>query len=167
VGTTFKMYFPKAEKELSAEPGKAGESKAAGGTETVLVVEDEQALRVAARAFLEMKGYTVLDAADGAEALLVHARHAGRVHLLVTDVVMPGGTGRELAEKLQGLDPNLRVLYISGYTGGSVGSMAGLEAGASFLQKPFALDSLARATRAILDAAGKVPAPPGSQGAKP
>jgi CheY-like chemotaxis protein len=152
VGTTFKMYFPQAEKGLSADLGKAEEPKAAGGKETILLVEDEQALRIAAREFLVMKGYTVLEAADGAEALRAHSQHAGPVHLLVTDVVMPGGSGRELAEKLHRLDPRLRVLYISGYTGGSVGSMAGLDAAASFLQKPFALESLARTVRSVLDA---------------
>jgi CheY-like chemotaxis protein len=153
VGTTFKMYFPRAEKGLSADPGRAEEPKAASGSETILLVEDEQALRIAAREFLQMRGYTVLEAADGAEALRVHSQHTGRVHLLVTDVVMPGDTGRELAEKLQRLDPRLRVLYISGYTGGSVGSMAGLDAGASFLQKPFALETLARTARSMLDVA--------------
>ncbi|MDP9262826.1 MAG: PAS domain-containing protein, partial [Acidobacteriota bacterium] len=89
VGTTFKMYFPRAEKGLSADPGRAEEPKAAGGKETILLVEDEQALRIAAREFLQRRGYTVLEAADGAEALRVHAQHAGRIHLLVTDVVMP------------------------------------------------------------------------------
>ena len=162
VGTTFKMYFPKAEKELSADPGKAGQAKAAGGKEAILLVEDEEPVRLAAREFLRMKGYTLLEAADGAEALRVHSQHTGRIHLLVTDVVMPGGSGRELAEELQTLDPRLRVLYISGYTGGSVGSMAGLDPGASFLQKPFALEALARKVREVLDAAGTVPAPAGS-----
>ena len=158
VGTTFKMYFPRAEKGLSADPSRAAEAKAAGGKETILLVEDEQALRIAAREFLQRRGYTVLEAADGAEALRVHAQHTSRIHLLVTDVVMPGGTGLELAEKLEHLDPRLRVLYISGYTGGSVGSMAGLEAGASFLQKPFALETLARKVREVLGAAAQGPA---------
>jgi signal transduction histidine kinase/ActR/RegA family two-component response regulator len=152
VGTTFKVYLPRVEGPAAPAPAKP-EPLAAGGSETVLLVEDEQAVRIAARVFLEMKGYTVLEAADGAEALGVHTRHTSRIHLLVTDVVMPGGTGRELAEKLQRLDPRLRVLFISGYTGGSVGSMAGLEPGASFLQKPFALEALARTARSVLDAA--------------
>jgi PAS domain S-box-containing protein len=159
VGTTFKMYFPRVEKELTPDPGKGGQPKAAGGEETILLVEDEEAVRVAAREFLRMKGYTVLEAAESAEALRVHAQHGDRVHLLVTDIVMPGGTGRELAEKLRRLDPRLHVLYISGYTGGSVGSMAGLEPGSSFLQKPFALESLARKVRDVLDAAAPSPAP--------
>ena len=162
VGTTIKMYFPRADKALPTDPNRSGESRAAGGKETILLVEDEQALRIAAREFLQRRGYTVLQAADGAEALRVHAQHTGRIHLLVTDVVMPGGTGLELAEKLENLNPRLRVLYISGYTGGSVGSVAGLEAGASFLQKPFALETLARKVREVLDAAAQRPVTRGS-----
>jgi PAS domain S-box-containing protein len=152
VGTTFKIYLPRVDKPAAPAPVKP-EPFAAGGSETILLVEDEQAVRIAARVFLEMKGYAVLEAADGTEGLRVHAQHPGPIHLLITDVVMPGGTGRELAEKLQRLDPRLRVLYISGYTGGSVGSMAGLDPGTSFLQKPFALETLARTARSVLDAA--------------
>ena len=125
VGTTFKMYFPRAEKELSADRSQAPAQPVAGGSETILLVEDEQAVRFAAREFLQTKGYTVLDAQNGAEALQAHSQHVGQVHLLITDVVMPGMNGRELAERLRQLDPGLQVLYVSGYTDGAIASVAG------------------------------------------
>jgi PAS domain S-box-containing protein len=151
VGTTFKVYLPRVERPAAPPPAKA-EPLAAGGSETILLVEDEQAVRVAARVFLEMKGYTVLDAADGTEGLRAHSQRGGRVHLLITDVVMPGMSGPELARQLKQVDPALQVVYISGYTDGTIGSMAGLDRGARFLQKPFALETLARTARWVLDA---------------
>lgn len=120
-------------------------------------MEDESAVRIATREFLETKGYQLLDAANAAEAQRVLSQHAGRVHLLITDVVMPGMSGPDLAERLKQLDPSLRVLYVSGYTDGAIASVAGLQQGGGFLQKPFALDLLASKVRAILDSAGTAP----------
>ena len=153
VGTTFRMYFPRAEKALTADRTQVPAQAVAGGSETILLVEDEQAVRFAAREFLETKGYTVLDAGNAPEALQSHAQHVGPVHLLITDVVMPGMNGRELAERLRQLDPGLQVLYVSGYTDGAIASVAGLEKEAGFLQKPFALEALAQTVRSALDAA--------------
>jgi DNA-binding NtrC family response regulator len=119
------------------------------------LVEDENAVRIAAREFLQAKGYTVLDAPNAAEALLAHSRHDGPVHLLITDVVMPGMSGPDLAARLKQLDPALQVIYVSGYTDGAIASVAGVQQEAGFLQKPFALESLARKIRSALDAPGQ------------
>jgi PAS domain S-box-containing protein len=164
VGTTFKIYLPRAEKPVSAAAARP-EPPVVGGTETILLVEDESAVRIATREFLETKGYQILEAANAAEAQRVHSQHAGRVHLVITDVVMPGISGPDLAERLKHLDPNLRVLYVSGYTDGAIASVAGLQQGGNFLQKPFGLEVLARKVRAILDPTGTDPAASGPQGA--
>ncbi len=122
------------------------------GTETVLLVEDEASLREIIRECLETTGYTVLDAADGAAALDVCARHHGTIHLLMTDVVMPGIGGRALAERLQTVRPQLRTLYMSGYTDDAVVLHGVLAARMAFLQKPFTARALAVKVRSVLDA---------------
>src|SRR5205807_2437523 len=118
------------------------------GTETVLVVEDAPAVRAVARHVLERQGYTVIEAAGGDAALQLAAAHAGPIHLLLTDVVMPGLSGRQVAERLAIRRPDMRVLYSSGYTDDSIVRHGILEEGIAYLQKPFTPQSLARKVRA-------------------
>ena len=121
------------------------------GTETVLVVEDAEAIRSLARKVLTAQGYTVLEAGDGVEALQIAERHTGMLHLVLTDVVMPGMSGRELAQRLAPLRPQLKLLYMSGYTGDAVVHRGVLEDGLPFLAKPFTPEDLASKVRDVLD----------------
>src|SRR5438874_7581382 len=124
-----------------------------GGHETVLLVEDAAPVRTLARRRLEARGYQVIDAADGPKALELSRRHSGVIDALVTDVVMPGMSGRELAERLAPTRPEMKVLYTSGYTDDAIVRQGVLSAGAAFLQKPFVPDTLARKVRDVLDGA--------------
>ncbi len=150
-GTTVKVYLPRvpgaAEAPAATPPPKAVK----GGHETVLLVEDAAPVRTLARRSLEACGYRVLDAADGPSALELSARHAAGIELLVTDVVMPGMSGRELAERLAPERPGMKVLYTSGYTDDAMVRQGVLNAGVAFLQKPFVPDTLARKVREVLD----------------
>jgi signal transduction histidine kinase len=150
-GTSFKIYFPRLA-DAPAEPGaeSAAPSPAPRGTETVLVVEDVTAVRGVAREMLERSGYRVLEAANGDQALRVAAKHSGPIDLLLTDVVMPGISGRVLAKQLADLRPQMRVLYMSGYTDDAVVNHGMLEPGISYLQKPFTRDGLARKVHEVL-----------------
>jgi CheY-like chemotaxis protein len=152
-GTTVKVYLPRMPGAAEAPfPGPAPVVTAVrGGTETVLLVEDATPVRTLARRGLEGHGYRVLDASDGPAALELSARHQGRIDLLVTDVVMPGMSGRELAERLAPQRPTMKVLYTSGYTDDAMVRQGVLTAGVAFLQKPFVPDSLARKVREVLD----------------
>jgi hypothetical protein len=132
--------------EVVAEPG-GGQS-----TEVLLLVEDEDGLRDLAREILQLHGYTVLEARHPGEALLIGERHAGPIDLLVTDVVMPQMSGRELADRLGPLRPGMKVLYMSGYTADAIGHHGVLEPGTAFLPKPFTPDALTRKVREVLDA---------------
>jgi CheY-like chemotaxis protein len=116
----------------------------------VLLCEDEDALRALARRVLERHGYTVLEARHGVEALAVAAAHAGEVAIVVTDVVMPAMGGRELVERLVAARPGVRVLYMSGYSGGDILRRGLADEGTEFLQKPFAPDDLTRKVREVL-----------------
>jgi two-component system cell cycle sensor histidine kinase/response regulator CckA len=122
------------------------------GTETVLVVEDAPAVRAVTRHVLERQGYTILEAANGDAALQAAAAHHGPIHLLLTDVVMPGLSGRQVAERLAQMRSETRVLYASGYTDDSIVRHGILEEGIAYLQKPFTPESLARKVRDVLDA---------------
>jgi nitrogen-specific signal transduction histidine kinase len=149
-GTTFKIYLPR----VDAAPDTmlpAREPATVTGTETILLAEDDDVLRPLARGLLEKLGYTVLDAADGAAALEAARRYGEPIHLLLTDVVMPGVSGRELARELEKSRPETRVLYVSGYTDDAIVHHGMLEPGLSFLQKPFTPASLARKVREVLD----------------
>jgi two-component system, cell cycle sensor histidine kinase and response regulator CckA len=150
VGTTFKAYFPRA--ETTPGEGRPDRDTAPGrGTETVLVVEDDAAVRALTRRVLTGHGYTVLEAADGDEAARIADAHGGPVHLLVTDVVMPGAGGRVVAEDLARRLPGLRVLFMSGYTDDAVVRHGVLHDRVHFLQKPFTGPTLAAKVRAVLD----------------
>ena len=150
LGTTFKIYLPRLDGTAEAE-GPPPSPATAAGTETVLLAEDEPAVRTLVRTVLQMHGYTVLEATDGPEALRLAGAHRGPIHLLITDVVMPGVSGRELAEQLTALRPEVRVLYASGYTDDAVVRHGVLEAQAVFLQKPFRPDDLVSKVRQVLD----------------
>jgi PAS domain S-box-containing protein len=151
-GTSFKIYLPRIEEEAyQSVKERRPESKAVlRGSETVLLVEDEDGVRQLAREYLEASGYTVMEAADGRKALEMAETNAGPIHLLMTDVVMPGVSGRELAERIEKLRPGIKVLFMSGYTDQAVVHHGILENDAVLLQKPFTLATLAEKLREIL-----------------
>jgi two-component system cell cycle sensor histidine kinase/response regulator CckA len=149
-GTAFKIYLPRSEDEVDeAIPGRSGVD-AQQGTETLLLVEDEEAVRTLVRNVLRKKGYRVLEASQGEEALEFSELYRGRIDLLVTDVVMPQMNGRELARRLVKSRPEIKVLYISGYADNTVWSEGGLDSSGAFLQKPFSPEALARKVREVL-----------------
>ncbi|MBI3806544.1 MAG: response regulator [Nitrospirae bacterium] len=151
-GTRFDLYFPRVESEVIPTAPAQPLGQPQGGTEAILLVEDEHSVRVLVRDELRKLGYRVIEAKNGIEACLMATQRAGSFQLLLTDVVMPGMAGRELAQHLSVINPDLRTLFISGYMD-DVGIMAGLEEGtSSFLQKPFTPEVLARAVRDLLDA---------------
>jgi two-component system cell cycle sensor histidine kinase/response regulator CckA len=150
LGSTFKVYLPVL-LVAPAEPPPSTPVAPRGGSETVLVVEDEDVVRSMACRGLREHGYTVLEARNGAEALALVEENPGSIHLVVSDVVMPEVGGRELAARLIVLDPTLPVLYISGYTGEDVVQRGLMDADAPFQQKPFTPDGLARSVRELLD----------------
>ncbi len=152
-GTTFKVYFPIAAQSAPANPRVATpiERGAPRGAETILLVEDEEGVRVLARTILRRLGYTVLEAPNGVEALALAEAHPGTIDLLLTDVVMPRMSGRELVEHLLPLRPSLKVLFMSGYTDDAVVRHGILDASIAFLQKPITPEPLARKVREVLN----------------
>jgi CheY-like chemotaxis protein len=149
-GTTFEIFLPRVD-GAPTPAASAALPAPPPGTETVLLVEDEGMLRELAREVLEASGYRVLEAAGGEEALRVAAAHEGTIHLLLTDVVMPGISGRMVAERVAASRPEIKVLYTSGYTDDAV-LQRGVQAGTAFLQKPFTTTALAQKVREVLDA---------------
>jgi PAS domain S-box-containing protein len=159
-GTTFKIYLPRVASvgepaALVATPVEF--KKVEPGTETILLVEDEANLRYLARQYLEKQGYKVIEAADGAVAMQIAVAHEAVIHLLLTDVIMPGMNGRELAQRISEIRPNVKILYMSGYTENVIGHNGMLDAGIRLLQKPFNLRDLKSKVREVLDA---TPTPP-------
>jgi two-component system, cell cycle sensor histidine kinase and response regulator CckA len=154
-GTSFKIYLPPVIEGVSEDKRSSEVVGTIQGSETILLAEDEEMVRTLARQVLEMYGYHVLEASHGGAALLVCERHPGRIDLLITDVVMPEMSGRELADRLVQLRPNMKVLYMSGYTDKAIVHQGVLDEGADFIQKPFATYALARKVRAVLDAQTK------------
>ncbi len=150
-GTTFKIYFPRISKGTDAEQGDPESEQVASGSETILLVEDSKLLARVTRDFLVSAGYRVLLAAEGAEALHIAAEHPGRIHLLLTDVVMPHMNGRELSEELLKRRPHVKVLYMSGHTAGVISQTALLDEDVAFIEKPFTHEGLARKIRQLLE----------------
>jgi signal transduction histidine kinase/ActR/RegA family two-component response regulator len=150
-GTTFKIYFPRAAQAAESTDIPLATGSGPKGHETILLVEDETAVRELATDILRAEGYEVLPAADARQALDISAAHAGRIHVLVTDVVMPGTSGRELAEQMLVQRQGIAVVYMSGYTDNAVVQHGVLGRDAVFLQKPFTPDRLTQQVRALLD----------------
>jgi len=154
-GTTFKVYLPRIDQAVEViAPTNAPVDKLSLGCETILLVEDEEAVCSLVRGVLESRGYDVLEAKGAYDALEIGGRHKKHIHLLLTDVVMPQVSGRELAEHLAPLHPETKVLYMSGYADHAVVHHGLLEPGTVFLQKPFTPDALARKVREVLDGVG-------------
>jgi PAS domain S-box-containing protein len=157
IGTTFKIYLPcVADRPATLETSDPASADVLRGSETVLLVEDEEPLRRAAAEFLRLRGYTVLEAKDGADGLSVSNNYASTIHLAVTDVVMPHMSGGQLATELGTLRPDTRVLFVSGYAGQTVVDHKVADVENNFLQKPFTLKQLASKVRKIIDRHGEV-----------
>jgi PAS domain S-box-containing protein len=152
-GTTFKIYLPRVDAALQSETQQPAAATAQPGQsrETILLVEDEDNLRQLARQSLENQGYSVLDAADGGAAIRISQTHQGPIHLLLTDVIMPGMNGRQLANEISPTRPEVKVLYMSGYTENHIGHNGTLDRGITLLQKPFTLPALQAKVREVLD----------------
>jgi PAS domain S-box-containing protein len=151
-GTTFMIVLPRAEPSADLPSASQPEPRSLGGTETILLVEDQPKVRAVIRDILARRGYQVLEGANGDEALSVLKTHQGEVHLLLTDVVMRGMSGRDLAEQLAATRPRLRILYMSGYTDDTIVHHGVLEAGMAFIQKPFTATVLLQKIRDLIDA---------------
>jgi DNA-binding NtrC family response regulator len=150
-GTTFKVYLPRVAEQVEAKPERVELPAAGQGSETILLVEDEEAVRELASRILSAKGYSVVAATSAREAEKFAAKNAGEIHLLLTDIIMPGTSGRELARRITAKHPRTRVLYMSGYTDNVLAQGGVLEAGLSFLQKPFTPGALVQKVREVLD----------------
>lgn len=151
-GTTFKIYFPIAKQTALPAATNVPTGDSVDGKETILLVEDEQAIRTVTGTILRRHGYTVLEAQSGGDALLLCEQHTAPIQLLLTDVVMPRMSGRELAERLQPLRPEMKVLYMSGYTDDAIVRHGVLDATLAFIQKPITPDALLRKVREVLSA---------------
>jgi CheY-like chemotaxis protein len=152
IGTTFKIYLPVTGEDVAEEATVEKRDLAdLCGTETILLVEDNEQVRDVSHAILEQHGYSILLAERGSEALQVLEDHEGPVHLLLTDVIMPGMNGRELFAKVSGLYPDVRVLYMSGYTDNVIAHHGVLEEEIQFIQKPLSIKALATKVRVVLE----------------
>jgi len=153
-GASFQIFLPRVDEEQSIQfPTRGPETKAAGGSETILLVEDSEPLRKLTQSFLQSNGFEVLVAQNGEDAIEIEAGAARKIHLLVTDVVMPGINGRVLAERLHLKQPEMKVLYISGYTDSFIAIHGVLERGMTLLNKPYTEDELVQKVRETLRAA--------------
>ncbi|MDO9531638.1 MAG: PAS domain S-box protein [Deltaproteobacteria bacterium] len=150
-GTTFKIYLPRCQAEATQDQAETAVKSLPGGSETVLLVEDEKAILELGQAMLEKLGYTVLTAGTPEEAIRLAGEHTGDMQLLISDVVMPEMNGRELAERLIVMKPRLKSLYMSGYTANVIARRGVLDEGVQFLQKPFSLKALATKVREVLE----------------
>jgi signal transduction histidine kinase/ActR/RegA family two-component response regulator len=151
IGTTFKIYLPRAEGKVDWTPSLGPPTMTIRGTETILLVEDEDQVRKVASGILQKAGYHVLEARSPGEALLVSEQHPVKIHLLLTDVVLPKMNGRQLAERIGALRPKMKIIFMSGYTDNVIIQHGVLDSGVSFLQKPFTPDSLSSKVRQVLD----------------
>lgn len=151
IGTTFKIYIPRTSAPAESAGVRLAQRPAAGGNETILLVEDDDQVRAITGAILRRSGYQVIEAANGDEAIEVAARASGVIHVLVTDVVMPKMNGKALAERLSAMRSDLKVLFVSGYTENTGIHHGVLDAGFAFLQKPVTADDLLRKVRELID----------------
>ncbi|MGC8494170.1 MAG: PAS domain S-box protein [Syntrophobacteraceae bacterium] len=151
-GTTFKVYLPAAREQVSQEDALSEKKRDLRGAETILLVEDEESILALGKAILERHGYTVLAARNPTDALSLARSHSDSVHLLITDVVMPEMNGRELRDRLQGLQYEFKCIYMSGYTANVIAHHGVLDEGIEFLQKPFSVRTLTEKVRDVLDA---------------
>jgi two-component system cell cycle sensor histidine kinase/response regulator CckA len=161
-GTTFEIYLPRVAARDTAEAPAPAAGAPLGGFETVLVVEDQSEVRAFAVSALAARGYRVLDAGDGAEAMALCRRYSGPIHLLLTDVVLPGFNGRELADRLRTARPEAAVLYTSGYTDDVIAHRGVLDRNMAYIPKPYTADELAAKVREVLR--GRSPARSGGAG---
>jgi two-component system cell cycle sensor histidine kinase/response regulator CckA len=152
-GSTFKVFLPVVEHPDQTQPAKKTEEVSLRGSETVLLVEDAQSVRIVVRGYLESGGYFVLAPETLGQVLELAQKHQGPIQLLLTDVVMPGMGGAELAKQIKSVRPDIKVLYMSGYAPRAAGRDEGLEEGAPFLQKPFTSEDFLRSVRRVLDTA--------------
>ncbi len=150
-GTTFKVYFPKVEEPAHKLEEKIVSPEILGGNETILLVEDDETVRKLALRILKKQGYNVLEASGGGEALIICENYKETIHLILTDVVMPRMSGKELVERLMLIHPEMKVLYMSGYTDNVIAVHGILEKGIEYIQKPFTVEGLARKVREVLD----------------
>ena len=150
-GSVFKIYLPRVDQSVQQSRPSELAPEIHRGTETVLLVEDEESVRTLTRSLLEEAGYTVIEASNGIHALEVAGRYSGPIHLLLTDVVMPGMNGPTLAESLVVTNPNMKVLCMSGYTGTFANFSGLIDRGMMLLQKPFTRDALLRKVREALE----------------
>jgi CheY-like chemotaxis protein len=148
-GTTFKVYLPSAGKSDLSAPAGGSSAATRSGTETILLVEDDEGVRAMSRVALELFGYTVLEARSGDDAVRTIDSHDGLIHLLITDVVMPGMSGRQVAETMIQRRPTVKVLFCSGYTDDAIVRHGILQAEVAFLQKPYTATALGNKVRAV------------------
>ena len=151
-GTTFKIYLPRVDEAAESAQISEVPRPSEAGSETILLVEDEGAVRALAASILRAQGYKVLESTSPEDALQIGEQHQEPIDLLLTDVVLPKMSGRKIAEHLTGLRPTMKVLYMSGYTDDAVVRNGVLETGTAFLQKPFTPSGMARKVREVLDA---------------
>jgi PAS domain S-box-containing protein len=152
-GTTFKVYLPRVAAEVESKPSVVEVPGAGRGSETILLVEDEEAVRDLANRILSAKGYSVVAAKSTKEAEQLSEKHSGDIHLVLTDIIMPGTSGREFARRIAARRPRTRILFMSGYTDNVLAEGGVLEEGLSFLQKPFTPGALVQKVREVLDSA--------------
>jgi CheY-like chemotaxis protein len=150
-GTTFKIYLPRVNEPVEEMRKEVLKEELPHGSETVLIVEDEDEVRKLISKMLERQGYAILETSSGEEALLACGKCEGPIHLMLVDVIMPGMSGSELAKALKPLYPEIKILYMSGYTDDAIVRHGVLEKGVNYIQKPFTLEGLGRKVREVLD----------------
>jgi signal transduction histidine kinase len=150
-GSTFKIYLPRVEVAAKSVVSSEVEVTIPRGNETILLVEDDPEVRTLTRLILHGQGYTLLEAVNGQEALLLFSRYSGPIHLVLTDVIMPGLNGKALIQQLRQTQPQIKILFMSGYTDNVIAQHGVLDPGLAFLQKPFSPAILARKVREVLD----------------